>query len=242
MVMNALYGVWPDTANPADHHYPARITKADKKYENRLDFKDIKFPLKTKNIYKIEKKNYIWISVFSYENKVKYPIYVSKRCCEDKHVGLLLIGEGEKKHFVLIKDFNTFMYDHTLHCEKKKFCCYCLKPFRTAEKLKCHIKDYFKINGKQTIKMAQKVEYIKFKNFGRKIKSSFMIYVDFESILVPDYSGKQNLNQFYINKYQNRIACSYDYKLLCVNDKLSNLLKSFLGEDAVYNFITSMIK
>ena len=46
MIMNALYGVWPDTANPADHHYPARITKADKKYENRLDFKDIKFPLK----------------------------------------------------------------------------------------------------------------------------------------------------------------------------------------------------
>ena len=40
----------------------------------------------------------------------KYPICISKKCCEDKYVDLLLIGE--KKYYVLIKDFNTFMYDH----------------------------------------------------------------------------------------------------------------------------------
>ena len=34
--------------------------------------------------------------MFGYENKEKYPIYVSKQCCEEKHVDLLLIGEGEK--------------------------------------------------------------------------------------------------------------------------------------------------
>ena len=38
-----------------------------------------------------------------------------------KHVDLLQIGEGEKKHYVFIKDFNTFMYDHKLHCERKHF-------------------------------------------------------------------------------------------------------------------------
>ena len=31
---------------------------------------------------------------------------------------------------------------------RKHFCHYCLQVFQTAEKLKCHIKDYFKINGK----------------------------------------------------------------------------------------------
>ena len=36
-------------------------------------------------------------------NKVNYPIYVSKKCCEDKHVHLLLIGEEDKKHYVPIK-------------------------------------------------------------------------------------------------------------------------------------------
>ena len=106
------------------------------------------------------KKSYIGISVFGYENKVKYQIHVSKKFCEDKHADLLLISEGEKKHYVLIKDFNTFMYDHTLHHGRKHFCCYCLQAFRTAEKLKCHIKDCFKINGKQTIKMPKKGENI----------------------------------------------------------------------------------
>ena len=74
------------------------------------------------------------------------------------------------------------MYDHTLHHRKKKFCSYCLQALRIAEKLKCHIKNCFKIHSKQNIKMPKKGEYIKFKFFGRKIKSPFIIYTDFESI------------------------------------------------------------
>ena len=99
--------------NPADPTNPARITKADNDFAKRLDFKDIKFPVKIRDIYKIEKKNSIGISVYGYENIEKFPTYVSKKVCEDKHVYFLLIGEGEKNHYVLIKDFNTFMYDHT---------------------------------------------------------------------------------------------------------------------------------
>ena len=87
--------------NPADHD-PARMTKPDKGFAKRLNFKDIKFPVKTRDIDKIEKKNSIGISVSGYENKVKYPIYVSKKCCKDKHVHLSLICEGEKKHYVRV--------------------------------------------------------------------------------------------------------------------------------------------
>ena len=39
--------------------------------------------------------------------------------------------------------------------------------------------------GNRTIKMPKKGEYIKFKNFGRKMKSLFIIYADFEIILGP---------------------------------------------------------
>ena len=38
------------------------------------------------------------------------------------------------------------------------------------------------------------------------------------------------------------MACSYGYKLVCVDNKFSNPFKSYLGEDAVYIFIRSMIK
>ena len=30
-----------------------------------------------------------------------------KKCCEDKHVDLLLIGEESKKYYVLVNDFST---------------------------------------------------------------------------------------------------------------------------------------
>ena len=64
--------------------------------------------------------NSIGISVFRYENKEIHPIYVSKKCYEEKHVDLLLIRQESKRQHVLLKDFNIFMYDHTLHREKKK--------------------------------------------------------------------------------------------------------------------------
>ena len=38
-----------------------------------------------------------------------------------RHVKLLLIGEGGKSLYVLIKDFNTFMDDHLLHHRGKHF-------------------------------------------------------------------------------------------------------------------------
>ena len=97
------------------------------------------------------------------------------------------------------------MYDHAFHRKRKHFCRYYLQVLRAAEKLKRHVKDCFKINGKQTIKMPKKGEYVKFENFGRKIESPFMIYADFENILVPDDNGNQNLNESYTNNYQNML-------------------------------------
>ena len=90
--------------------------------------------------------------------------------------------------------------------------------------------------------MPKKGRYVKFKYFERKIKSPFMIFADFESILVPDGNEMQNPEQSYTNKYQNHIACSYHYKLLWVDVKFSKPFKSCFGEDAVYNYINSMVE
>ena len=53
------------------------------------------------------------------------------------------------------------MYDYSLYCGRKDFCRYCLHALITEEMLKGHIKDCFKTNGKQTIKMPKKGEYFK---------------------------------------------------------------------------------
>ena len=46
----------------------------------------------------------------------------------------------------------------------------------------------------------------------------------------------------YTEKYQKHVAFSYGYKLVCVDDKFSKPLESYLGKDDVYNFISSMIE
>ena len=59
--------------------------------------------------------------------------------------------------------------------------------------------------------MPKKDENIKFKNFDGKMISPFMIYADFESVLVPEDNEKQNPNESYTTKYQKHIGCSYGY-------------------------------
>ena len=66
--------------------------------------------------------------------------------------------------------------------EKNIFCRYCLQDFSTEEIIKGTIKDCFRVNGKQKFAIPNKGEYVKFKNYERKINSLLIIYADFESI------------------------------------------------------------
>ena len=96
-----------------------------------------------------------------------------KKCWEEKLIDSILrkekiINKINWKGFFLIKEFNTFMYDHMLHCDEIHFCRYCLQAFSTEEILKRHMKDCFKINGKQKIMMSKKDESIKFKIMSEK--------------------------------------------------------------------------
>ena len=65
------------------------------------------------------------------------------------------MAEEEKKNYVLVNDFNRFMYDHSLHRRRKHFYRYCLHIPITEGMLKRHTKDCFKINGKEMIKMPK---------------------------------------------------------------------------------------
>ena len=74
------------------------------------------------------------------------------------------------------------------------------------------------------------------------MKSPFVTYANFGSILVPENNEKQSPKEYYTKKYQKHIACSCDYKLVCVDDKFSNLFKTYLGKDSFDNFISNMIE
>ena len=59
-----------------------------------------------------------------------------KNAAKKNMVGLLLIGEEGKSHYVFMKHFITSIYDQTLHHGRKYFCCSCLQDFSTEKILK----------------------------------------------------------------------------------------------------------
>ena len=57
-------------------------------------------------------QNNICFNVFSYENELVFPIYVSDRKFKDS-MDLLFLIDDDKSHYVYIKNFNTFMFHKT---------------------------------------------------------------------------------------------------------------------------------
>ena len=49
--------------------------------------------------------------------------------------------------------------------------------------------------------MSKNSEYVKFRNYERKVKSPFIIYADIESILVPENNRKQNPEDSYTMEF-----------------------------------------
>ena len=76
-----------------------------KKYENDLNFKQIKFPVQVKDITKFENQNpgLPGINVFSVDDNNKvYPFRTNQKDCK-KSLDLFLLTDGEKQHYSLIK-------------------------------------------------------------------------------------------------------------------------------------------
>ena len=227
--------------NPQDKN-PQRIKKSDKEFIKKLDYSGIEFPVATKQYNKIEKQNEININVFGYENKQPYPIYISKEKYE-KHLELLLITEDENKHYVLIKDFNRFMFNQTKHEHRKHFCMYCLQCFSSEEVLKNHKNNCIQVNGEQAIKMPDKNNNtLKFNNFHKQQPVPFVIYADFEAITEKISGCRPNNNKSFTEAYQKHTDCGFGYKVVCCyDDKYTQPMKIYRGEKAVYTFLEYML-
>ena len=136
---------------------PQRIKRDDKQYVDKLNYNGTTFPVSQKQYKKIEKQNSIKINAIGYEERQSYPIHISKETFEDQ-MNLLLITEEEKKHYVLIRDFNRIMCNQSKHKERKHFCMCCLQCYKSESILTKHVDNCLIVNGKQAINMPKKAK------------------------------------------------------------------------------------
>ena len=235
--------------NPQTEH-PERIKKEDKKMINELNYDGIDFPLSQKHYNKVEKQNSIRINVFGYEDGQPFSIHISKETFEDQ-MNLSLITKDEKKHYVLIKDFNAFMYNQSKHKERKHFCIYCLQCFSSERVLANHVNNCLTINGAQANNMPKQGENIpKFNNFHKQLPVPFVIYADFEAITKKvqgceqsEEMKKDKDTRSYTKAYQTHEDCGYGYKVVCCyDDKYRKYNRIYRGENAVYKFMEKMLE
>ena len=160
--------------------------------------------------------------MFCYENKLTFPIYVSDQKFETS-MGLLLVTNENKLHYVYVKDFNRFMFPKT----KKKWRS-CLQCFSSINVLTEHKNVCLSINGAQSVRLEKGTT--EFKNYLKQIPDPLKIYADFEC----NKKSIESYEKSYSKKYQDYIPCSFAYKLVCVDDKFSKSIVVFRGENASY--------
>ncbi|CAB3991349.1 Gastrula zinc finger [Paramuricea clavata] len=223
------------------------ITQKDREFITNLDYDGIDFPVKISDIDRIERKNSISISVFGYKGKKQfYPIRNSKAKYED-HMELLLLGDGEgNNHYVLIKDVNRMLFSVSKHAHKQHFCLHCLHSCVSEKVLEKHKETCLEVNGTQAVKLPKEGTKIKFKNHRNSMPVPFVIYADFESILVPEERKEKSENpeeESSTDLYQTHKACSFGLKTVChYDDKYSGEYKSYVGSDAALVFLKTVVK
>ena len=102
--------------------------------------------------------------------------------------------------------------------------------------MKNHKKIFLKINVEQPVKIEG--GFIEFKNYFKQVPVPFKSYADFECILK---SVKSN-EDFYIEKYQDHVPCSFLYMLVCVDNKFSKPIVVYRGENTADIFIEAIPK
>jgi hypothetical protein len=113
------------------------ITKQLRGQASKINWKDIKFPVSLKDIDKFEKQNpNISVNVFGYEKNEVYPLRISEYKRENK-IRTLLISDGTKQHYCLIKNISRLLSSQTSkHEHERHYCDRCLNGFPSEEPLK----------------------------------------------------------------------------------------------------------
>ena len=197
-----------------------RITKILRKQSEKLNWSGIEFPLELKGIDCFEKQNEtISVNVYGYERGV-YPLLVSKYVYQRiHHVNLLLISDGEKKHYCLINSMSSLLSSQISKNKNKKiFCLRCLNPFGTQELVDKH-EEYCSDNEVVKVKMPKEGSFLSFAHHSRKMRHPFVIYADFESIINPIATTQPNDKVGYTNKLQMHKPSSFCYYVKSVFDR-----------------------
>ena len=217
-VLRALY--------PKNEH-AERIDKDLKSKQDTLNMKGIRYPVNFRDIDRFESQNpEISITILGYNKDERvYPLKISRYTGCEHDITLLLIKDGEKSHYCLVKNLSALLQSQiNNHKGIRNICLNCFNGFNTPDSLNKH-KEYCYNNECVKIVMPPPGTYLRFKNFPHSEKAPFAIYADFESLIKPMDNCDPDPNKSYTKKYQKHEPISFSYY---INSSIKGVFKSVL--------------
>ena len=226
--------------NPKDKN-TERIDNDLKNKVDTLNMEGIQYPVSLRGIDRFEHLNpEISITVLGYNKEEKvYPLKVSKYTGCEHDIVLLLIKDGEKSHYCLVKNISALLSSQINNNNHKwYFCLNCFNSFKSPDSLDKH-KEYCYNNECVKISMPPPNTFLRFKNFRYSEKAPFAIYADFESLIKPLDNCDPDPNRSYTKKYQKHEPISFCYYIECFNN---TLCKEIFNDDTKRKQLKSYIK
>ena len=226
--------------NPKDKN-AERIDNDLKNKVDTLNMEGIQYPVSLRGIDRFEHLNpEISITVLGYNKEEKvYPLKVSKYTGCEYDIVLLLIKDGEKSHYCLVKNISALLSSQiNNHKGTRYFCLNCFNSFKSPDSLDKH-KEYCYNNECVKISMPPPNTFLRFKNFRYSEKAPFAIYADFESLIKPLDNCDPDPNRSYTKKYQKHEPISFCYYIECFNN---TLCKEIFNDETKRKQLKSYIK
>ena len=198
--------------NPKDNH-PERIDNELKSKVDILNMQGIQYPVSFRGIDRFESQNpEISITVLGYNKDERVnTLKVSKYTGSKHDIVLLLIKDGEKSHYCLVKNTSALLASQiNRHKGTSNICLNCMNGFKSKDSLDKH-KEYCYNNECVNIVMPPPNTFLKFKNFRCSERAPFVIYADFESFIKPMDSCDPDPNKSYTKKYQKHKPSGFSY-------------------------------
>ena len=177
------------------------------KFENNYDWSGLEFAVTINKIDVLEKKNDVSINVLALKGVEIYIARKSERKAS-RNLNLLLITNGEKRHYTAIKSLSRLLRSRNArHKRKQYFCLNCLQSFHSEGSRDKHY-EYCKDN-EYKIEMPKPGSFIKFHDGQNQFKVPFIMYTDFKAILEPVHGRNPKLNASYTEKVSQHIPSGF---------------------------------
>ena len=207
-----------------------------RKFENNYNWSGLEFPVAINKIGIFKKKNDVSVTVLA----LKGPeVYIARKPEHkaSKNVELLLITNGEHRHYTAIKSLSRLLRSrNSKHTHKQYFCINCLQGFHSEESRDKHY-NYCKDNEVVRIEMPKPGSFIEFHNGQNQFKVPFTMYADFGAILRPVHGGPAlNPNKPYTKKVNQHIPSDFCIYSKFAYGEVKDSLKLYRGKDCTQVF------